>query len=60
VGTLKYIGEAQPGTTKSAAKWRIKLVDLTDDDIEIVWADGTATFTKVWDDRLSYDYTVEA
>ncbi len=60
VGTVKYIGEAEPGTTQSDSTWRIKRVDLTTDDIEIVWADGTAEFTKTWDDRLSYDYEVEA
>ena len=62
VSTVKYIGQALPGSTQSSALWRIKKVDLsaTDGDVEIVWADGTAEFTKVWDDRLSYNYTVEA
>lgn len=57
VGTTKYIGEASPGTATSAALWRIKLVDLTDEDIEIQWADGVGTFTKVWDDRAGYSYS---
>jgi len=60
VGTIKYIGESLPGTASSSASWRIKKVDLTDEDIEITWADGTSEFTKVWDDRASYDYTVSA
>jgi hypothetical protein len=58
-GNYKYIGEATAGTTKSASSWRIKRVDLSSEDIEIVWADGTSEFTKVWDDRVSYNYIVE-
>lgn len=55
-----YIGEALPGTTKSAAGWRIKLLATVGGSTEVVWADGTAEFVKVWDDRATYDYTVEA
>lgn len=62
VGDVKYIGEAAPGSTQSEAKWRIKKVDLSDagGDIEIVFANGTSTFDKVWADRLTYTYTVAA
>ena len=60
VGTIKYIGESLPNTATSAIGWRIKKVDLTDEDIEITWADGTAEFTKEWDERASYDYSVPA
>lgn len=63
VGDYKYIGEANPGTKQSQADWRIKRIDMSNDaveDYEIVFADGTKEFTKVWDDRLTYDYTVEA
>ncbi len=60
VGDYKYIGEALPGTTSTEASWRIKRIDLSDTggDIEIIFADGVSTFTKVWDDHLSYDYNV--
>lgn len=52
-----YIGEALPGTETSEAKWRIKRVDQqAGDDYEIIWADGTAEFTKIWDDRLTLTY----
>lgn len=62
VDTIKYIGEAIPGTASSAVGWRIKKVDLSDPggDIQIVWADNVTTFTKVWDDRATYTYTVPA
>ena len=57
VDNFIYIGEALPGTASSEAKWRIKRVDQqTGDDYDIIWADGTAEFTKVWDDRLSLTY----
>lgn len=57
VGNFIYIGEALPGTATSDAKWRIKRVDQqSGDDYEIIWADGTAEFTKIWDDRLSLTY----
>lgn len=52
-----YIGEALPGTATSEAKWRIKRVDQqSGDDYDIIWADGTADFVKIWDDRLSLTY----
>ena len=36
---------------------QIKTMDQqTGDDYDIIWADGTAEFTKVWDDRLSLTY----
>lgn len=57
-GTYKYIGEADPGTATSEATWRIKRVEfLAGDDIEIKWADGTAEFDKIWNDRLTFTYS---
>jgi len=56
-GQYIYIGEALPGTATSAASWRIKRVNQqAGDDYEIIWADGTADFTKIWDNRLSLTY----
>lgn len=53
-----YIGEANPGTTLSAAAWRIKYVVLaSDDDVSITWASGNDSFDKVWDNRASYSYS---
>lgn len=59
-GNFKYVGEALPGTATSAATWRIKRIEFIgglDDDIEVKWADGVSTFTKVWDDRATYTYS---
>lgn len=54
-----YKGEAVPGALKSQAIWRIRKINIAlDGDITEVWADGTDTFAKVWDDRASYSYGV--
>jgi hypothetical protein len=56
-GGVTYIGEAVPGTATSDPNWRIKKLIETAPDLEIAWADGTAAFTKVWDDRVSLSYS---
>jgi hypothetical protein len=55
-GDFIYIGEAEPGTARDAATWRIKRVYEIGDDVEIIWADNTADFVKTWDDRATYEY----
>jgi len=54
-----YRGEANPGTLDGANVWRIRKINIAyiDGDVTETWADGSAAFTKVWDDRLSYTYT---
>jgi hypothetical protein len=53
-----YIGEANPGSTFSAAVWRIKyIVILSDGDVSITWADGNDSFDNVWNNRASYSYS---
>lgn len=60
-GAYTYIGEAEPGTTKGQALWRIKRVEeltgVNNGDIEILWADGSAAFDKIWNDRATFTYT---
>lgn len=51
-GTYLYVGEAAPGTAASAASWRIKRVT----DSGVLYADSTASFTKIWDNRSTYTY----
>jgi len=56
-GTFTYIGEAEPGTDRTTALWRIKRIEeFPDGDIDILWANGTAAFDKIWDDRATYTY----
>lgn len=56
-GVYTYIGEADPGTARSAALWRIKRVYENGDDVEIIWANNSADFTFVWNNRTTYDYS---
>jgi len=55
---LLYRGEADPGTTEDQALWRVRklVINPVDGDVTETWADGTAAFTKVWDDRFLYIY----
>jgi hypothetical protein len=54
-----YIGESAPSSLKSASVWRIKKItyDASKNPIDIQYADGTQTLSKIWDDRASYDYS---
>lgn len=58
-GNAIYIGRAAPGTLATAAKWQIKKItyDGNSSMTESRWADATPAFTKVWNDRATYDYT---
>jgi len=55
-GNCTYVGEAEPGSAQSGSVWRIKRITETGEDLEIVWANGSAEFDKVWNDRASYSY----
>ena len=53
-----YIGEAEPGSLRTQAVWRIKRIfEQPDGDLEILWADGSAAFNKIWNDRATFDYS---
>lgn len=55
---ITYIGKALPGLLSSSAVWQIKRVDETaDPDLDILFADGVNTFTKIWDNRETYSYS---
>jgi len=56
-GGVFYVGEAQPGTATSDPLWRIKKVTEIGPDLIVQWADGVNTFTKKWDERLTYPYS---
>jgi|SRR6056300_156066 hypothetical protein len=56
-GSFYYIGEALPGTDVSEAKWRIKRIEEVGDDFNILWAEGSANFDKIWDDRATFSYS---
>jgi hypothetical protein len=53
-----YRGEAIPGTLDSAAAWRIRKITIaSDNDVRETWANGDASYDKIWDNRLSYTYS---
>jgi len=53
-----YRGDAQPGSSESAALWRIKRLDIgVDGDVKTTWANGSADFIHAWSDRASYIYS---
>ena len=57
-GSLTYIGEANPGSDPAAAVWRISVLNETGTpDSNLKWADGTAEFTKIWNNRVGYTYS---
>lgn len=51
-----YIGEAVPGATHDQAVWRIHEITFLGEDSSDRWANGTAAFDKVWNNRASYSY----
>ena len=55
---VTYRGDALPGTTTSAAAWRVqRLTQQSDGDMEILFADGDDSYNNIWDNRLSLSYS---
>jgi hypothetical protein len=53
----EYIGLAHPGALISEAKWQIKKLFYSGDNvIGQRFADADTSFSKVWDDRTGYVY----
>lgn len=53
-----YVGYAPAGTATSATGWKIVFNSIynAEGDSTKAWADGSADYDKVWDDRLTYTY----
>jgi hypothetical protein len=51
-----YVGQADPGSSTSAAVWRVKKITESLGGTSIDWADGDAEFDNVWDDRDTLTY----
>lgn len=58
-GNDLYIGLALPGTAKTAARWQIKKLtyDAAQFITDIQFANGSADFAFVWNDRANYAYS---
>lgn len=56
-GIDEYFGRAPPGTPSSEAAWQITRVraPLTG-GLHKSYADGDATYSKVWDQKATYTY----
>jgi len=48
-----YVGEASPGTSTASAHWRIFKVTSSG----LAYADGSADFSFIWNNRTSYTYS---
>lgn len=54
-----YIGESEPGSNANEAKWRIKrIAEYASGLTEILWAEDTETFDKIWNERTTFTYNV--
>ena len=56
VGTTTYLGYADPGSLTTNPVWAIKRITETAGDASITWADGSASFDNIWDNRLALTY----
>lgn len=53
-----YVGMAVPNTATSAPAWAImKLIYSGNNVVQVLWADGTNQFKKIWDSRAGYSYS---
>lgn len=52
-----FRGEASPGSATGASVWRIRKILVEDSFITTQWANGTASFSNIWDDRFNYVYS---
>ena len=53
-----YSGKANPGTLTSSAAWQISQITIqSDDDVQVLWADGDGDFDNIWDNRLALSYS---
>jgi len=57
-GNLEYFGESFPGALASSATWRIrKLTYTAGGNPSWLWAGGTDSFDKIFDNRASLVYS---
>lgn len=52
-----YVGYAVPGSTTSAAVWRIMRVVVSTGNVTVLWADGDASQNNIWDNRTGLSYS---
>ena len=55
--TTTYLGEAAPGSSESAAVWRIKKLVTAGSLSSVLYANGTNNFNNAWTDRATLSYS---
>ena len=55
--SVRYYGEALPGTASATSAWRISRVDETSALPIVMWASGTDEFIYDWDSRAGFTYS---
>jgi hypothetical protein len=55
--SVTYLGETKPGLGTDEAFWRIRKIFTSGTVTTISFAGGQDSFTQVWDDRASLDYS---
>jgi hypothetical protein len=55
--TVFYKAEAQTGSLDASPVWRICRITMNSDVPRKEWVNGSASFTNVWDNRLTYTYS---
>jgi ribosomal 50S subunit-recycling heat shock protein len=56
-GSDTYQGWAEPGTSITAASWRVRKITESSGDYSITWADGDRSFNNVWNNCTSLTYS---
>lgn len=56
VAGTTYVGQAPTGSSAAAPVWRIKKITETANGSSVNWANGSAEFTNIWNNRLSLTY----
>jgi len=57
VASVTYIGKAAPGVAASAAEWQIQRLTEGGTTTDLEWADGSADYKFIWDDREALSYS---
>jgi len=55
--SVSYIGHSLPGMSTSSPEWRIMKLTVSGSLTRQTFAEGSADFDKIWDNRASYTYS---
>jgi len=55
--TLTYVGKAAPRSSTADPVWQIRRLSKSGTVLSVEYASGDDSFTNVWDDRASLEYS---